>query len=113
MAFNTETAKQGGEKSKRGSDKELKQLRSVFTELLEENKPKLNKWLNSVADTDPSKALDLYIKMTSFILPKPRSIELDNIENKEQKIINLGNGINPLEREKMIEELKYKLLQSK
>ena len=76
MAFNSESGAKAGKKSKRPKDKELSELRESFADILSDNKHNVNKWLDEVAKDDPAKALELLLKIGSFIIPKPRSIEL-------------------------------------
>jgi len=87
MAFNKETASSAGKKSKRGSGKEVKEIREVFSELLNDNKDKLQGWIDEVGETDPAKAIDLLIKLTSFVLPKFRQVEyvIPNDVNLEEE----------------------------
>ena len=94
MAFNSVTGRQAGKKSKRKSDSQLKEIREKFSDLIKENQVNIQRWLESVAEDDPAKALELILKMSSFVIPKPRSTDLmqDNINNCV-KILN----IDPLE----------------
>lgn len=78
MAFDKETARIAGKRSKRTKDPELTELRKKFSELIENNQDNIQEWLDRVAMDDPSKALDLLLKMSSFVLPKPRYIETPN-----------------------------------
>tara|TARA_B110000037_G_C16888737_1_gene411221 strand:- start:401 stop:679 length:279 start_codon:yes stop_codon:yes gene_type:complete len=85
MAFDKETARKAGKKSKRGSSKEINELREVYIDLLDKNKDKLQEWLNEVGKDDPAKALDLIIKMTAFVVPKYRLTESKVLECGESK----------------------------
>ena len=76
MGFDSKTAAEAGKKSKRPKDIQLKELRKGFADILSNNKCNVNKWLDEVAKEDPAKALELLLKIGSFIIPKPRSIEL-------------------------------------
>ncbi len=90
MAFNSETGRQAGKKSKRKSDAQLKEIREKFSDLIKENQVNIQRWLESVAEDDPAKALELILKMSSFVLPKPRSIELSgSIDQKSVRILNI------------------------
>ena len=84
MAFDKETGKQAGKKSKRGTDTQLRELRSIYADLLQSNTDKIQVWFDKVAKDEPVKALDLMLKFSSFIIPKPRSIEV-NIKEDEIK----------------------------
>jgi len=76
MGFNSETAKEAGKKSKRGSDTNLKELRGVYSDILEANTDNIQSWFEKVAEDNPAKALELMLKLSSFIIPKPRSVEV-------------------------------------
>ena len=84
MAFDTETGKEAGKKSKRGQDTQLKDLRECYSEILENNKGNIQEWIDKVAETDPAKALELILKLGSYVIPKPRTIELKQ-NTTEQK----------------------------
>jgi len=99
MAFDKETGKEAGKLSKRGKDTVLKELRENYSELLNNNQDKLQKWLDEVAINDPAKALELVLKIGSYVIAKPRSVEIKS-EHREQplfpNIIDLGKGTMPL-----------------
>ena len=92
MAFDKETGSKAGKKSKRGSSKEINELRDVYTDLLDKNKDKLQEWLDEVGKDDPAKALDLIIKMTAFVLPKYRLTESKVLESSEPKVYTTSWG---------------------
>lgn len=93
MAFDKETGKKAGKMSKRGADTQLKELRSFYSNLLENNQDNIQNWFNEVAKNDPAKALDLILKLSSFIIPKPRTIEFKNSieEDFAPIVINFTN----------------------
>jgi len=97
MAFDNETGKKAGKLSKRGADTQLKELRDFYSNLLENNQDNIQNWFDAVAKKDPAKALELILKLSSFIIPKPRTIELKNSIEVDFNpiVINLGTGINP------------------
>lgn len=98
MAFDTETGKEAGKKSKRSADTQLKELRKIYSDILENNKDNIQSWFDKVAKDDTAKALELMLKLSSFIIPKPRSIEITTDEknnNFQPVIINLGSGTPP------------------
>ena len=59
MAFDKDTGASAGKKSKRGSSKQINEIREVYSELLHNNKGKLQEWFDEVGKQDPAKALDL------------------------------------------------------
>ena len=77
MKFNSQTAKANGSKSKRGLSKTNQEFREIFQNVIEQNETNIVKWLRATADESPTKALELLLKISSFIIPKPRTIELD------------------------------------
>lgn len=87
MAFNSETAREAGKKSKRPKDSSYKTLKDKIADIVDDNIDQFNKWMIEVGKDDPAKACDLYIKLLSFHVPKVRSIELK--EPIEKKKINL------------------------
>jgi hypothetical protein len=76
MAFDKETGKEAGKKSKRGKDTKLEEIREVYCDILENNKNNIQKWFDEVAAKDPEKALDLMLKLGSYVIAKPRSLEI-------------------------------------
>jgi hypothetical protein len=101
MGFNSQTGSAAGKKSKRGEDIQLKAIRGKFHSVLEKNQPNIQKWLDEVAKDDPAKALELLLKLSSYVMPKPRTVELEIDISEDYKtkwaqplnIINLGEGI--------------------
>ena len=92
MAFTSETGTKAGKKSKRGQDTQLKEIREVFTTLLENNQSNIQTWLDEAAKEDPARALELLLKISSFVVPKLRTIDLNtsiSIESKRNSISDL------------------------
>ena len=85
MAFDKDTGASAGKKSKRGSSKQINEIREVYSELLHNNKDKLQEWFNEVGKQDPAKALDLMLKMSAFVLPKYKLVESKVFEKSEPK----------------------------
>ena len=84
MPFTKQSAIKGGKASKRGKSKTTIELRNTFTSILSDNETNIQKWLNKTAEQDPAKALDLIIKIASFVISKPK-IEAVT-EMKEQRL---------------------------
>ena len=76
MAFNSETGAIAGSKSKRGTDNNLREVREVYLNLLEANTDNIQRWLNEVAEDDPAKALELLLKISAFVIPKPKTVQI-------------------------------------
>ena len=51
-------------------------IKESFQSLVEGNLSNIGTWLEQVADKDPAKAIDLLIRLSEFILPKIRAVEL-------------------------------------
>ena len=84
MAFDKDTGASAGKKSKRGSSKQINEIREVYSELLHNNKDKLQEWFDEVGKQDPAKALDLMLKMSAFVLPKYKLVESKVLEKSEE-----------------------------
>ena len=85
MAFDKDTGASAGKKSKRGSSKQINEIREVYSELLHNNKDKLQEWFDEVGKQDPAKALDLMLKM-SALLPKYKLVESKVFEKSKPKV---------------------------
>ena len=76
MAFTKETARISGSKSKRGEGRLTKETKEIFIDVLNANKKNINLWLKDTAKDSPSKALELLLKISSFVLPKPKAMDI-------------------------------------
>ena len=90
MAFNSESGAIAGSKSKRGADNQLREIREVYFNLLEDNSDNIQKWLNEVAEQDPAKALELLLKISSFVVPKPKTIQIAIPYKDKDKLPTFG-----------------------
>ena len=71
-----------------GSENKLtKELRQHFETLLNNNVDKLQSLLDKVAEDNPTKAIELILKVSEFVLPKLKSVELPEPPQEPQKII--------------------------
>jgi hypothetical protein len=77
MPFDKETASQAGRKSSRKgvSNKNIDEIRAAFRELTEANMDKVQGWLDQVAAEDPNSALDKFLKLAEYVLPKLARVE--------------------------------------
>lgn len=82
MAFTKETARISGRKSKRGQGKVKTETKEIFTDILDANQGNIQEWLNETARESPSKALELLIKISAFVLPKPKAVDINLVQNK-------------------------------
>jgi len=85
-------------------DKVQTDIKQAFQSLIEGNLPNVEKWLNDVATTNPAKALELMLRLSEFILPKIKAVELIGLDNKA----SLGD-LSEEELDKRICELEVKL----
>ena len=89
-----------GGRQKGTPNKTTKEVRELFHGIIEENIPNINKWIGQIAKENPSKALELLLKMSEFVVPKVNKVDLD-----------LGEGLNgkghfPLENWLLIDKMK-------
>ena len=61
-------------------------IKKAYTDLISNNLPKVQKWLDAVAKEDPAKALDFLIKLSPFVVPKKTEADL-TIENPIKIVI--------------------------
>lgn len=85
-------------------DKVQTDIKQAFQSLVEGNLSNVEKWLNEVATTNPAKALELMLRLSEFILPKIKAVELIGIDNKAS-----FSDLTDEELEKRICELEVKL----
>ena len=82
MSFEKGHKKQGG-RSKGTPNKTTAEIRENVKTLIEMNLPKMQDWIDATAEENPSKAIDIIIKLTDYVLPKLKSIEV--VDNSEEK----------------------------
>lgn len=75
MSFKEGHKKIGGRK-KGTPNKTTKELKEHVISLLNSHEADVSSWFDKVAETKPEKALELYIKLLQFVLPKTREQEL-------------------------------------
>ena len=81
MSFEKGHKKKGG-RTKGTPNKTTQELRQNIQLLIEHNTPKVQSWLDEVSKDNPSKALDFYIKLNDFVLPKLKSIQVKDISEE-------------------------------
>ena len=70
---------ESGNKSGRpagAKDKTQTEIKQAYQSLIEGNLSNIENWLNEVAAKDPAKALDFMLRLSDFILPKMKAMEL-------------------------------------
>jgi len=72
MPFDSDSARKAGQKSSRKgtSNNDLQAIRLAYQNLIEDKLPHIDRWLDEVAQENPSKALDLMIRLSEFCIPK-------------------------------------------
>lgn len=55
---------------KRGPNKTTLEVRQAIAQLAESSAPMVEQWLATVATEDPAKAMDLWLKMIEYHVPK-------------------------------------------
>lgn len=56
------------------------EVREAFASLVEGNQSRLQEWLDRVAAENPRNAIDLYLRLAEFVLPKLRRVDLSSDE---------------------------------
>ncbi len=79
------------------------EFKEAISEFVDFNSPKLQIWLDKIAEDNPAKAFDLLIKMMEFVIPKLSRTEYKGPETKENTTITI-NFVkpNPQEIEKSV-----------
>ena len=72
MGFTSETGREAGQRSKRGKCSDTQEIREVLQNILVGNQDNIQNWLDETAKENPAKAIDLLLKMSAYVLPKPR-----------------------------------------
>ncbi len=68
-------------------DKTNKEIREAYQELVEGNLSNIKKWLDEIAEKDPAKALDFMLKLSEYIVPKLKAVELTSNINDNRPMI--------------------------
>lgn len=64
-------------------------IRHSMAELAAGNIDNVNRWLHKVAETSPAKAIELYIELLQFSLPKVKAIAVD-VRSKDGSLAKLS-----------------------
>jgi len=85
MPFDKDTAKKAGQLSTRKGkpNKATNEARKCFQLLVDNNAPRLQQWMDEVAKDNPAKALDFFIRMAEFVIPKLQRAEIVDKRKKE------------------------------
>ena len=90
MKFNKENAKLNCKKRKRGLSKTNQELMNIFQGVIEANEKNIGKWLEATAKESPTKALELLLKISSFIMSKPKAISV-NLESDKDELSSISD----------------------
>ena len=77
----------GSGKKKGTPNRVTTEMREALLVFVEVNMPKLQIWIDRIAEDDPAKAFDLFIKMTEFVLPKLARIDGNINSNQDSKVV--------------------------
>jgi hypothetical protein len=64
-------------------------VREAFAALVEGNQSRLQEWLDRVAAENPKNALDMYLRLAEFVLPKPQRVDLYKQASGEPIVVNV------------------------
>ncbi|EIJ37777.1 hypothetical protein JoomaDRAFT_0743 [Galbibacter orientalis DSM 19592] len=104
MNLTKEKASELGKKSSRKGvpNKNTKEIRQAFHQLVSDKLPDLSKWLDEVAKENPEKAINIIIKLSDFVIPKLQRTEIE----LGGKVVKMT----PEERDERIKELQRKMM---
>lgn len=81
-------------------NKTTAEIREAYAMLIEKNLPKFDRWINTIAETDPERALKLILELSVYVIPKLASSDLKIEEvNNNVDLSKLSND----ELDKLIE----------
>ena len=65
------------------------EVRAVFSTMVTANQIHLQSWLDRVAADNPKGALDLYLRLAEYVLPKIPRVDLATAPSGELLVVNL------------------------
>lgn len=101
---NTTGRKFGGRK-KGTPNKQTKEIRDLFQEIIETNIKNIDAWVNEIAQKSPEKAIGLLLKLSEYVLPKLNRIEVEHVPNN--KFDNLTDEELDVEINRMHAEINF------
>lgn len=103
---NKEIARQAGKKSSRAGtpNKVTGEARECFQLLIDNNAPRLQQWIDEVAKDNPAKALDLFLRLAEFIVPKLQRTEIIDHKENERYVTITAPKWNYIDAEKKQEQ---------
>lgn len=97
---------------KGATDQTNKEIREAYQNLVEGNLENIGIWLTATAEKDPAKALDFMLKLSEYIVPKLKAVELSTGLNTDIIVIPPNFEFSPEDRAARIKELKEKLFEN-
>jgi len=68
----------------KGAQNEVaKDIKEAFAQLLQNNVPQLEEWINRVGERDPAKALEIYTKISERFVPQLSRQEITGADGKD------------------------------
>ncbi len=64
-----------------------KEVRQQFEHLLNNNVDKLQNLFDKVAEENPTKAIELILKVSEFVLPKLKAVETIDTQEEQQELV--------------------------
>jgi len=98
MPLTSEQARELGKKSSRKGipNKTTTEIKEIFQSLLENNIEQLQNDLNEMSPVERFRSI---MALSRFVLPSPSTIEVKGNDGFKPFILNLGNGIKPVEND--------------
>ena len=70
-------------KPKGAGNKVAEEIKQAFAQLLQNNVPQLEEWINRVGERDPAKALEIYTKISERFVPQLSRQEVTGADGKD------------------------------
>ena len=67
-----------GGRAKGTPNKKTSEIRACIHDLVTDNMDNIQGWLDSVAKEDPAKAINIFINLAEYVLPKLSKIDMSN-----------------------------------
>ena len=95
------TGKKWGGRTKGTPNRQTQEIREAYKQLIEMNLDNMSKWISTIAEDSPEKAVDLIVKLSDFVIPKLNRTEIKDVTNIQDL-----HQLTPQERQARIIELK-------
>lgn len=64
-------------------------VREAFATLVEANHSRLQEWLDRLANENPRQAIDLYLRLAEFVIPKLQRVDFTTQETGAPLVVNI------------------------